>query len=151
MAEDRAENEIIASPQPAGDPDEQEAEEEILLPPEVLEAIHPEERARVTRAFASLTRTSVSGPAFNPVLSQIKPEHITQLITNTESQGNREAEAEKSNRRYQFLYFILALAALLFLLVFFTIREQYDLLTAVVTGAMGFGGGFGIGRLTGGR
>ena len=109
----------------------------------------PEVRRSITRTSASLT--SFAGPASDPVLSRVTSEHITQLITNSESQSSRDADAEKSNRRYQFLYFILALAALLFLLVFFTIREQYDLLTAVVTGAMGFGGGFGIGRLTGWR
>ena len=92
--------------------------------------------------------TQFAGPVFNPVLRQITPEHIAQVINNADSQNRRQAEAEKSNRRYQFLYFILALAALLFLLVFFTLREQFNLLAAVITGAMGFGSGFGIGKLT---
>ena len=100
----------------------------------------------MTQAFSSTTQ--VAGPIFNPIVHRVTSDHITQVINNTEAQSSRDAEAAKSNRRYQFVYFIVALAALLFLLVFFTVREQYELLAAVVTGAMGFGSGFGVGKFT---
>ena len=95
--------------------------------------------------------TQFAGPVFNPVLRRITSEHITQVLNNSEAQSSRDAVSERSNRRYQFGYFIVGIAALLFLLVFFTIREQYHLLAAVITGAMGFGSGFGVGKFTGRR
>ena len=130
----------------ADNPDHVRDEEESAIPPELWESIPPENRRLVIRAVSTITQ--ISGPNFNPALRQVTSEHITQLINNSEAQSNRDAEADKSTRRYQFLYFIVALAALLFLLIFFTIREQYELLAAVITGAMGFGSGFGIGKFT---
>lgn len=146
MAEDNLENESGSPLEPASQPSEQDPEEESLIPSEILDSIPQESRRQFTRAFSSITQ--LARPIVNPVLGRITSEHITQMISNVEARSNRDADAEKSNRRYQFLYFIVALAALLFLMTFFTIREQYHLLASVVTGAMGFGSGFGIGKLT---
>ena len=149
MAEDKGEIEPESPPDAAIQPADQDPDEEPPIPAEILESIPAESRRQFTQAFSSLTQ--FTGPLVNPILRRITSEHITQIISNAEARSNRDAEAEKSYRRYQFAYFILALAALLLLLIFFTIQERYDLLAAVVTGAMGFGGGFGVGRLTGRR
>ena len=98
------------------------------------------------RYFSSITQ--FAAPVFSPVLQRINSGHIDKIIDNAESQSRREAEAEKSNRRYQFAYFTVTIVALFSLLVFFAIREQYNVLIPVVTGITGLGSGFGIGKLT---
>ena len=148
--EDRTENERHDQLQPfRNSADSEEEDESIPIPQDILERMEPQDRSIITRAFSSITQ--VGGPVFNPVLRRITSEHITQIIHNSEAQSNRDAEADKANRRYQFAYFVLGLTALIFLLVFFTIREQYNVLAAVITGAMGFGSGFGVGKFTGRR
>ena len=149
MSEDRVDSETNAELQPIQSGNDLEQEDEFPIPSELLEGMPPEGRRAFTQAFSSITQ--FAGPVFNPVLRRITSEHITQVLNSSEAQSNREAEAERSNRRFQFGYFVIGLAALLFLLVFFTLREQYHLLAAVVTGAMGFGSGFGIGKFTGRR
>lgn len=146
MNEDRIENESDAQLQPIQPENSENLEDELPIPPELLEGMPPERRRLFTQAFSSITH--FAGPVFNPVLRRITSEHITQIIDNAEARNSREAEAEKSNRRYQFGHFIVGLAALVFLLVFFTLREQYHVLAAVITGAMGFGSGFGVGKFT---
>ncbi len=123
--------------------------EETGLSPEILERMPPESRGRVVRSFSHITQ--FPGPVVNPVLQRITSEHLTQMLGNAEAQSSRDAEAEKSNRRYQFSYFIVTIVGLLSLLVFFTLREQFDLLTAIITGVAGLGAGFGLGRMTGRR
>ena len=121
-----------------------EEEEEPLLPPEVLESMPPDERKVVMRAFASMTR--YTSPVLNPILRRVKSEHVTRIIDYTESENIRRHDADASERRYQFAYFLIGLAATTSLLVFFAVREQYDMLAAIITGVLGFGGGFGVGR-----
>lgn len=128
------------------EPEGQNQEEETALSSEILGTMPPESRGRVTRSFSSITQ--FASPVFNPVLQRITSEHISQVISNAAAQSNREAEAEKSNRRYQFSYFVVTIVALLSLLVFFAIREQYNVLIPVVTGITGLGSGFGIGKFT---
>ena len=149
MSEDRTDSDGNAQLQSMQDEGKREQEDELPLPPELLEGMPPEGRRLFTQAFSSMTQ--FAGPVFNPVLRRITSEHITQVLDNSEAQSSRDAESERSNRRYQFGYFIVGIAALLFLLVFFTLREQYHLLAAVITGAMGFGSGFGVGKFTGRR
>ena len=146
MAEDRLDNEPVSQLEPVSQPTDQAVEEDLPIPPEVLENMPPEMRSAVIQA--SLSTTQFSTPVLNPVLQRVRPEHITQIINNVDTQSNREAEAEKSNRRYQFSYFIVTIVVLLALLVFFAIREQYNVLIPVVTGITGLGSGFGIGKLT---
>ena len=146
MAEDKRENEPDNQLAPANQPTSEEAEEGLPIPPEVLDNMPPEMRSEVTRAVSSITQ--VAAPIFNPVLQRVTSDHLTQIINNVDTQSDREAEAEKSNRRYQFAYFFVAIVVILGLLVFFAIREQYNVLIPVVTGITGLGSGFGIGKLT---
>ncbi len=147
MAEDKLENGPESRLAPADQPDGPETE--LPIPREFLENIPPEQRSRITRLFSSINQ--FVAPVFNPVLQRITAEHITQLINNAEAQSQRQSESEKSGRRYQFAYFAITLVALLSLLVFFTLQERFDVLTAVITGIAGLGAGFGLGRATGRR
>ena len=146
MAEDKRENEPDNRLAPANQPTGEEAEEGLPIPPEVLDNMPPEIRSEVVRAFSSITQ--VAAPILNPVLQRVTSDHLTQIINNVDTQSDRDAEAEKSNRRYQFAYFFVTIVVILGLLVFFAIREQYNVLIPVVTGITGLGSGFGIGKLT---
>ena len=61
------------------------------------------------------------------------------MIGNDEAESRREAESEKSGRRYQFTYFTVTIVVLLFLVVFFTLQQRTDLITAILTGIAGLG------------
>ena len=127
----------------------QEPDAEAPIPQEFLDSMPPEERNQFVQLISSITQ--FGGPIFNPVLRQFTAEHITQVIDNDEARSRREADAEKSGRRYQFTYFAITIAVLLFLVVFFTLQQRTDLITAVITGIAGLGAGFGLGRMTGRR
>ncbi len=146
MANDKPERVSDEPATPAVPQTDREGEGDSLIPAEILENLAPEQRSHITRSFASMTQFATS--AFSPVLQRITSDHITQIINNVEAQSNRESESEKASRRYQLVYFIVTLAALLFLLVFFTVRERFDILTSVITGIAGLGAGFGIGKFT---
>lgn len=149
MADDKREVEPAADLAPAREPREQEPDEELSIPEEFLDSMPAEERNQFVQLISSITQ--FGGPVFNPVLRRITSDHITQLIGNDEARSRREAEAEKSGRRYQFTYFIITIAVVLFLVVFFTFQQRTDLITAVLTGIAGLGAGFGLGRMTGRR
>lgn len=145
MAEDKSAEERAAELAPAG----QEPDMETPIPQEFLDSMPPEERNQFVQLISSITQ--FGGPIFNPVLRQFTSEHITQVIDNDEARSRREADSEKSGRRYQFTYFAITLAVLLFLVVFFTLQQRTDLITAVITGIAGLGAGFGLGRMAGRR
>ena len=149
MADDKREVEPAADLAPAREPREQEPDEELSIPEEFLDSMPAEERNQFVQLISSITQ--FGGPVFNPVLRRITSDHITQLIGNDEARSRREAESEKSRRRYQFTYFIITIAVVLFLVVFFTLQQRTDLITAVLTGIAGLGAGFGLGRMTGRR
>lgn len=149
MAIDRPEEESNEDVELAESSSENEVAEDIGIPPEVLEELPEQRRRRITQYTSMLAQ--FAGPVFNPVLRRVTPEHITQILANSEAQNQRDAEANKSHRRYNFLYFLATLIALLAVLFFFGIREQYDLLLNIAIGILGFGGGFGVGKLTGRR
>ena len=149
MAEDKRETEPAADLAPVSEPAGQEPNEELPIPEEFLDNLPPEERNQFVQLISSITQ--FGGPVFNPVLRRITSDHITQLIGNDEAKSRREAESEKSGRRYQFTYFTVTIAVLLFLVVFFTLQQRTDLITATLTGIAGLGAGFGLGRMTGRR
>lgn len=141
------------NPRPDEDPESRlaghEEDDSFPVSAEILERMPPQGRERVTRSFAAIVR--FSGPDFNPVSRRLTSEHITQALNNAADQNRQEAEAERSNRRYKFLYFALALIAVVFVLVFFSIREQYDVLVPIATAIMGFAAGVGVSQTAGRR
>ena len=89
--------------------------------------------------------TGFTGPVVNPVLNRITSEHINKGIDYTEADSRRESESESSIRKYVFAYFALGLGALLALILFFGVREQWAVIGSIITGILGFGGRFGLG------
>ena len=103
-----------------------------------------EERQAIVRAI-NIT-AQFAGPAGNPILQRLTGTHIEQLIDNAQKERVRRHDAAKSNRRYQFAYFVLGAGVTVGLAVFFTLSDNRDLIAPVVTAVAGFLGGLAAGR-----
>lgn len=101
---------------------------------------------------------SVVGSTSSPLISRFTSEHITQFLNNREndslrSHERRENEAQRAHsagnsERWLTAWFgTLILVAAVGLIVFFGIRETYEVVTAIIGGLLGFAGGFGVGRM----
>ena len=143
MSEEQQDNMQDMEPSSEGEAGQRLTEQESGLPPEVLENLPPEARREVIRAFSMMT--GFTGPVVNPALNRITSEHINKIIDYTEADSRRESESESSIRKYAFAYFALELCALLALILFFGVREQWAVISSIITGILGFGGGFGLG------
>ena len=146
---DDSEETSLASPDdtPKELSEEQQEEDSGLESFEGLVAhLPPEEKRVLTRAITSFTQ--YAGPMMNPLLRKITPEHIDKIIDHTESDSKRDHDTTRSTRRFAFAYFVASLLALGFLVWFLTSSEETSLLQTIVTGILGFGGGFGVGKLT---
>ena len=122
------------------------SEENIEESPSTSEIAIPDEgtRTAVTSMFASLTQ--VGGQFLNPIYGQVRPEHISSILGNSEAESVREAAAEASTSKFQAYYVTLGVIVLAVLVVYFSWKQQMEILLPIVTGVMGFGSGFGIGK-----
>jgi hypothetical protein len=93
----------------------------------------------------------ISGPPSDPLRGRITEEHITQILNGQENEYQRAHESENSERRrttWLTAWFgTLGVGTLIALTMFFGVREQYEIIAAIVTGVLGFAGGFGVGRM----
>ena len=123
--------------------------------PDDLEDIESEAHL-VQRAIGLVM--SVVGPTSSPLISRFTPEHITQFLNSRENDSLRSHErsendarrahsAGNSERWLTAWFGTLILAAAVGLIVFFGIRETYEVVTAIIGGLLGFAGGFGVGRM----
>lgn len=106
---------------------------------------NPGEEHIVRRAMGLVM--GVVGPAGNPLLRQFTSDHITLWLNNRENDARRAHSAGNSERWLTAWFGTLILAAAVGLIVFFGIRETYEVVTAIIGGLLGFAGGFGVGRM----
>ena len=90
---------------------------------------------------------SVVGPTSSPLMSRFTPEHITQFLNSRENDSLRSHEKSENDARRAHSAGNSELAAAVGLIVFFGIRETYEVVTAIIGGLLGFAGGFGVGRM----
>lgn len=150
------EDEPPANP-PSPAPDESGSDDNQLLRSRDMMADVPPERVRGIRSALNLV-LGVRAPASNPLGERITSEHITQALNNRENDSrriseNRENDARRAHsaansERWLSAWFgTLILFAAIGLIVFFGIRETYEVVTAIIGGLLGFAGGFGVGRM----
>ena len=117
----------------------------------------PEQEERVIRQAIGMFM-GFARPASNPLLSRFTSEHITQILNarennslrsheRGESEARRAHSAGNSERWLAAWFGTLILAAAVGLIIFFGIRETYEVVTAIIGGLLGFAGGFGVGRM----
>ncbi len=124
-------------------------------PSDILDEIPPElrdvlEKGQIsTQAITSLFMASAG--AINPLTKHIKPEHITELINlwNKDTDYNydiekRQIEFEKGSRWFHLSIYSLALAFIIFIIIFLSSSNPtllQNLLNWIIAGLGGLGGG----------
>lgn len=86
-------------------------------------------------------------PDRNSFLNRLSPEHISQMLNIRENDARRAHSTGNSERWLAAWFGTLILAAAVGLIVFFGIRETYEVVTAIIGGLLGFAGGFGVGKM----
>jgi Flp pilus assembly protein TadB len=118
-----------------------------LIPNEILKTMPPDvqKQFKQMEVFASMTR----GPV-NPLFEKMKPEHVSQFLEMLDKDSEREYGDTRSNRRFLFAAFCIAVLLFAFLTVFFMSINQASMLTQILTIAIalagGFGGGYGFSK-----
>jgi hypothetical protein len=115
-----------------------------ILPPEMLEGLPPKEKKQIV---SSLSIMAMQGSArqSSPLAKQLKPEHITQIIENSEKESQREFEKSKigENTKRWGMGAILSLVVVVF--VYAGVTKDKDLSEKVVLAGISALGGFGAG------
>lgn len=84
------------------------------------------------------------GNIVNPVASRITAQHITDIISITGRQSEREHDDRKESRRLSFVLIIVAILAVVGIVVFLTIYKEGGLLGYILSGIGGLiAGAFG--------
>ena len=105
-----------------------------------------EEEARFIQRATGMIM-GVGGFTENPLSRLFTSEHITQSLNQREN-DSRRAHSSANFERWIAVWFGTAiLAAAVGLIIFFGIRETYEVVTAIIGGLLGFAGGFGVGRM----
>lgn len=130
--------------EPKAEPsDEMDAQVGIPIPPEILAQVPEEHRKTIVQAIS--TSAQISAPIVNPVFHKVTSEHITQIIENTEKDNARSFDTEKSQRWYQFIYFLVGVVTIAGLASLFTFTDNDELILPTITAVAGLAGGIGIG------
>lgn len=114
---------------------------------EVLNKLSKDKPKEVTEMMAMFG----AGPVQNPLHEKLTPEHITQVLELAAKHDKREyilhkssqkniSDQGKSNRRYAFATFIVALLSFAFVVWLF--KDQPSTLIPIITGMGGLVGGF---------
>jgi len=114
-----------------------------IIPDDILENIPGEDKGKIA---AIIKHTMISGVmrSKNPLSDKITPEHISEIIKNSNEQDIRDREERKSERNYNLLLLIIALLFIAFLIIFLKKNEQ--LLIKIIIGIVSFIGGYGFGK-----
>lgn len=116
-----------------------------VLPPEFLEALPPKEKEIVLRSMSITAAMQRSDTQGSPIAKQLKSEHITQIIENSEKESQREFEKSKisENTKRWGMGAILSLVVIVF--VYAGVTKDKDLSEKVVLAGISAIGGFGAG------
>lgn len=115
-----------------------------ILPPEVLEGLPAKEKRQIVSSLSIMAMQGSSRQS-SPLAKQLKPEHITQIIENSERDNQREFEKTKisENTKRWGMGAILALVVVVF--VYAGVTKDKDLSEKVVLAGISALGGFGAG------
>ena len=116
---------------------------------ESFQQLPPEARGWMSRFVSNFTSIGITPT--NPVHRRLTSEHVSTMLTHLDKDREREYNSQVSERRYQAMYFIVALTAIISLVVFFSVTGDRETLIALGLSLLGFAGGFGLGRTTGRR
>jgi Trk-type K+ transport system membrane component len=114
-----------------------------LIPEELLEAVPEKDRERFITIFQRTAFSSIEKKN-NHLTEKITSDHITSIITNSDTQDKRDRDERKGQRRLNLIIFMLSLAFLTFIIVF--LKDDKELLYKIIIAVISFLGGVGIGK-----
>jgi len=118
---------------------------EFDIPEEVLADIPLEDRNKIKSVFQKTIFGMFSGRVPNPIMDKITSDHITTLIKNADTHDQRDRRERVGIRYFQLAIIIIVLVFIGLLVYVF--KDNKDVMIGLISGLMGFGGGFGIGKL----
>jgi hypothetical protein len=126
------------------DENEISASIEDILPPEILENLPDREKRRVV---SSLSIMAMQGSSLqrSSIAKQLKPEHVTQIIQNSEKDSQREFEKNKISENTKRLGMGAILSLVVIVFVYAGVTKDKDLSEKVVLAGISALGGFGAG------
>ena len=132
-----------------GQPDEPDGSADLGEGELLSDALNvPPQEERVIRQAVSMF-AGFARSTSNPLLNRFTSEHVTQLLNARENDSQRSHERRENESRrshWTIIWFgTLVLFAAVSLIVFFGIRETYEVVTAIIGGLLGFAGGIGVG------
>ena len=113
---------------------------------EITELIDESQQPQVEKlssAFMSLYSEQRFISSTDKIAEKLTPEHITQIISNSEKEDLRAFSSFKWNAVVRFATLVISLVFAVFLLIFFRESEHF---TTILTAIFSFLGGLGLGR-----
>jgi hypothetical protein len=135
---------VLSDIEDEDDGDEISASIEDILPPEILESLPEKEKRRVV---SSLSIMAMQGSSLqrSSIAKQLKPEHISQIIQNSEKDSQREFEKNKISENTKRLGMGAILSLIIIVFVYAGTTKDKDLSEKVVLAGISALGGFGAG------
>lgn len=135
-----------STPDRTGSEADPDADDEPVVPAEILEKLPPRQRRQVESFIAA--SLSYTGPIPNPLTRKVTPEHITEIIRN---QG-RDSELEYADRKHGRMFAaigglgggVIAVALIIVLALNGNDALANDIVQAGLFAAGGLGAGYGI-------
>ena len=115
-------------------------------PHALLEKLPPEQREVAMQFMASFSEFHTRGPAVNPLISKFNDEHVHKLLDQVGHQETSAHELRKSNRMFQFAYFLVGVIILILAVGYLQPRDP-ELLDTILKYLFAFAGGFGSGAI----
>jgi hypothetical protein len=122
---------------------------EEILPPEVVERLSQNDQRRIE---SSLSIMSMSGSPLqsSSIAKQVKPEHVTQIIANSEKDSQREFEKSKISENTKRLGIGAILSLVIIVLVYAGLTKDKDLSERIFVASISaigrFGAGYAVGK-----
>lgn len=120
---------------------------EDILPPELLQGLPPEEKKQMMSSLSIMMQGS--SRQLSPLTKQLKSEHITQIIENSEKESQREFEKSKISENTKRLGMGAILSLVIVVFFYAGVTKDKDLSERVFLASISVIGGFGAGYAVG--
>jgi len=114
-----------------------------LIPDDLLGSVPEKDREKFIAVFQETIFSSIT-KSNNNFAEKLTPDHITSIISNSDTQDKRDRDERKGLRNHHLIIFALSLVFLGFIIVF--LKDDKDLLYKIIIAIISFLGGVGIGK-----
>lgn len=132
------------------EPSEEPDIAEKVIPSEILERMPEPMKEKISQSLSIMQ----AGPMMNPLSAKVTSDHIDKIIDKDSEENKQQFELEKSARRYNFAYVVLAIATFFAIALMFA-KDSPDLFKAMISHMSailaGFGAGWGFTKAKAGK